>query len=102
MKKIILLALAMTATLAANAQLKVDNNGIVQIGASSFGDADLRIKGTHDKGLLVIDGCTLYNADIRLEQGASLKIINGGVIQCRNGFYAPLGVNIEIDEGKIS
>ena len=51
MKKIILLALAMTATLAANAQLKVDNNGIVQIGASSFGDADLRIKGTHDKGL---------------------------------------------------
>lgn len=51
MKKNILLALAMTATLAANAQLKVDNNGIVQIGASSFGDADLRIKGTHNKGL---------------------------------------------------
>lgn len=84
-----------------HSNFKVVSGGRINVFASTslLGNSYIIVQ---NGGLLVIDGCTLYNADIRLEQGASLKIINGGVIQCRNGFYAPLGVNIEIDEGKIS
>ena len=34
-------------------------------------------------------------------QGAYLQITNGGIIETRNGFEAPLGALIDIDNGKI-
>ena len=40
----------MMVTLDVNSQLKVDSVGSVQIGNGSVGDADLKIRGTHDNG----------------------------------------------------
>lgn len=52
-------------------------------------------------GKLTIDGGTLSNADLMLKAGASLQIINGGIIETRNGFAAPLGVHVNIENGEI-
>ena len=52
-------------------------------------------------GQLIIDGGTLSNVDIVLKVGASLQIINGGIIETRNGFEAPLGAIVEIVHGQI-
>ena len=52
-------------------------------------------------GKLIIDGGTLSNADLMLKAGASLQIINGGVIETRSGFAAPEGALVNIENGKI-
>ena len=52
-------------------------------------------------GKLIIDGGTLSNVDLLLKAGASLQIINDGIIVTRNGFEAPIGVKVEIINGKI-
>ena len=52
-------------------------------------------------GKLIIDGGTFSNVDIDLKAGASLRIINGGVMETRNGFKAPVGAKVEIINGKI-
>ena len=52
-------------------------------------------------GKLVIDGGKLSNAELVLKPGASLQIVNGGIIETRSGFVAPLGVSVEIDNGQI-
>jgi hypothetical protein len=52
-------------------------------------------------GKLIIDGGTLSNADLLLKAGASLQIINNGIIETRNGFEAPIGVKVDIINGKI-
>lgn len=51
---------------------------------------------------LIIDGGTLSNADIILQVGSVLKIKNGGLIETRNGFEAPVGAIIYIEDGQIS
>ena len=52
-------------------------------------------------GKLVINGGTLSNADLILKSGASLRIINGGTIETRNGFEAPVGALVDIEYGQI-
>lgn len=52
-------------------------------------------------GKLIIDGGTLSNVDLLLRTGASLQIINGGIIKTRNGFEAPVGTLVNIEHGKI-
>lgn len=52
-------------------------------------------------GELIINGGTLSNVDIVLKLGASLQITNGGIIETRNGFEAPIGTNVEIVNGQI-
>lgn len=52
-------------------------------------------------GKLIIDGGKLSNVDIDLKVGASLRIINGGVMETRTGFKAPVGAKVDIVHGKI-
>ena len=52
-------------------------------------------------GELIIDGGTLSNANLVLKSGATLRIINNGIIELRNGFEAPLGTIVDIDNGQI-
>ena len=52
-------------------------------------------------GKLIIDGGRLSNAKLDLEPGATLRILNNGVIETRNGFTAPVGAKVEISHGKI-
>ena len=52
-------------------------------------------------GKLVVDGGTLSNVDLVLTPGASLKIINGGYLKTRNGFKAPVGAKVVIENGKL-
>lgn len=52
-------------------------------------------------GKLIIDGGTLSNVDLVLKAGASLRIINGGILEPRSSFKAPIGAKVEIIQGKI-
>ena len=52
-------------------------------------------------GKLIIDGGTLSNVDLVLKSGASLQIINHGTLDTRNGFEAPLGAVVDVEEGQI-
>ena len=52
-------------------------------------------------GKLIIDGGTLSKVDLVLKPGSSLRIINGGIIETRNGFKAPVGALVNIENGKI-
>lgn len=52
-------------------------------------------------GRLIIDGGIFSNVDLDLEPGASLCIINGGVMETRSGFQAPVGAKVEVINGKI-
>lgn len=52
-------------------------------------------------GKLIIDGGTLSNAELVLKPESILQIINGGKIEARNGFKAPVGARVLIDNGRI-
>ena len=52
-------------------------------------------------GQLIIDGGTLSNVDVVLKSGSSLRIINGGIIETRNGLEAPIGATIDILNGQV-
>lgn len=52
-------------------------------------------------GVLIINGGTMSNVNLILKTGASLRLINGGVIVTQNGFKAPLGTTIDIINGQI-
>ena len=69
-------------------------------------ESDVEIKGNgriivEPDGWLSIDGGTLSNADIVLKSGATLEIMNGGILETRNGFEVPVGAVVYIDEGQI-
>ncbi len=53
-------------------------------------------------GQLVVDGGTMSNVDIDLKAGAALRIINGGIIETRNDFVAPVGAIVDITHGEIT
>lgn len=53
-------------------------------------------------GQLVVDGGTLSNVDIDLKAGATLRIINGGIIETKNDFVAPVGAVVDITHGEIT
>lgn len=50
---------------------------------------------------LIIDGGKLTNAKLDLKPGGTLRILNNGIIETRNGFDAPIGATVEISHGKI-
>ncbi len=50
----------------------------------------------------LIDGGTLSNVDLGLIPGAHLRIINHGVLDTRNGFEAPFGVIVDVEDGQIN
>lgn len=52
-------------------------------------------------GVLVIDRGSLTNVDLVLKPGSTLRLINGGSIETRNGFNVPVGVIVSIDNGQI-
>lgn len=52
-------------------------------------------------GKLIIDGGTLSNVDLVMKSGSSLRIVNNGIIETKNGFEAPLGALVDIEHGKI-
>lgn len=52
-------------------------------------------------GELIVDGGTLSNVELELKAGSSLQIINGGIIETRSGFEAPLGATVNIIYGQI-
>jgi hypothetical protein len=52
-------------------------------------------------GQLKIEGGRLSNVDLVLKPGAILEIIEGGILDTRNGFEAPSGASVFIDNGKI-
>ena len=52
-------------------------------------------------GKLIIDGGKLSNAKLDLKPNTTLYIINGGIIETRSGFSAPMGVKVEISYGRI-
>lgn len=70
--------------------------------------ANVRVSATRscrliveDDGVLVIDGGTLSNADIEMKPGATLQLINNGIIETRNGFEVPRGAIVDIIYGQI-
>jgi hypothetical protein len=52
-------------------------------------------------GTLIINGGTITNADLVLKPGSTLQITNGGILETRNGFEAPIGAIVEILYGQI-
>jgi hypothetical protein len=52
-------------------------------------------------GILIIDGGTLSNVDLELKPGASLQIINNGIMETRDGFDAPAGAIVHVAYGQI-
>ena len=48
-----------------------------------------------------MDGGTLSNVDLVLKPGATLRIINGGILETRNSFEAPVGAIVDIQYGQI-
>lgn len=52
-------------------------------------------------GKLIIDGGTLSNVELILKPGAFLQIINGGIVETRTGFKAPVGTKVLINNGII-
>ena len=52
-------------------------------------------------GKLIINGGSLSNVDLVLKPGASLQIINNGIIETRNGFNAPVGAIVNVAYGQI-
>ena len=52
-------------------------------------------------GKLIMDGGKLSNVNLELKPGATLRILNGGIIETQNGFTAPVGVVVDISHGKI-
>ena len=52
-------------------------------------------------GRLIVNGATLTNMNLVLKPGGALQIVNGGVISTTNGFEAPLGATVDIENGQI-
>lgn len=52
-------------------------------------------------GVLIIDGGTLSNVELVLRPGASLQITDNGILDTRNGFYAPAGAIVDVEYGQI-
>jgi len=68
--------------------------------------ANVEMKGSNtltveSGGKLIINGATLSNANINLKPGATLRIINNGIIDPRTNFYAPVGAIVDIQYGQI-
>ena len=68
------------------------------------GDIEMGGNGTltvESGGKPIIDGGKLTNAKLDFKPGSTLRIINNGIIETRNGFKASVGVKVDISHGKI-
>lgn len=68
------------------------------------GDIEMGGNGTltvESGGTLIIDGARLSNAKLDLKPNTTLRILNNGIIETRNGFTAPVGAIVDISHGKI-
>lgn len=99
-----LLVIPVTETMSADEQLycniRITNSGQLTV------QSDIELMGNsrvivESGGKLIIDGGMISNADIVLKPGASLRILNGGIIETRNGFEAPIGATVDVLNGKI-
>lgn len=80
--------------------IRITNSGKLTI------SSDIELMGNckvmvESGGQLIIDGGTLSNVDLVVKAGASLRIINGGVIETSNGFNAETGATVDIVYGQI-
>lgn len=67
---------------------------------------DVEMKGNsrvivESGGKLIVNGGTLSNVDLVLKPGSTLRIINNGILETRNGFEAPIGAIVDIQYGQI-
>ncbi len=99
-----LLIISTTKTITMDQQLysniRITNSGqlTVQSDVEMIGNCCIIVEAG---GKLIVDGGTISNVDILLKSGASLQIINDGVIETRNGFEASLGAIVDITKGSI-
>lgn len=75
-----------------NAQLNIQSNITLSDNSSVIVETG---------GKLIIDGGILSNADVILKEGATLQLINGGIVETRNGFEAPIGSVVDVGFGQI-
>lgn len=73
-------------------QLTIQNN------VEFMGDCRIIIE---PGGQLVIDGGRISNVELTLKPGSYLQVLNGGIIETRHGFEAPVGAMIDIENGQI-
>ena len=71
----------------------------IQGSTEMMGTTDVTVQSG---GKLVIDSGNLSNVNLILNSGSSLEITNGGVLESRSGFSAPVGATVVITNGKIS
>lgn len=106
--------------LSASAQFKVMSNGRVAINGSGSSSYQMSCSNTSSGrsgllfsangnnstsaiygGKLIINGGTLSNVNLVLKPGATLRIINGGIMDSRNAFEAPNGAIVDLQYGQI-
>ena len=65
-----------------------------------YGNVNITVQ---DNGELVIDGGTLRNAKVELQNGSKLRILNNGTIYVRqnNVLETPLGATVDMTSGSI-
>ena len=80
--------------------IRITNNGqlTIQSNIELMGNSRVIVESG---GKLIISGGTLSNVDLVLKTGATLQITNGGIIETRNGFEAPVGAIVDIQYGQI-
>lgn len=98
--------LVIRATKILNTDQELYSNIRIASGGQLTIQSDVELKGNsqvvvESGGQLIIDGGSLSNVDLILKPGASLRIINGGVIDTTNGFDAPVGATVDIVYGQI-
>jgi len=78
----------------------ITNSGQLTVQSNVYmnGNSDVIVESG---GKLIINGGKLSNANLVLKPGSSLQIINDGIIETRNGFVAPVGVFVDIGNGRI-
>lgn len=99
-----LLVIPEARTMITNQQLysniRITNSGqlTVQSEVEMMGNSRLIVESG---GKLIINGGTLSNVNLVLKPGATLRIINGGILDSRNAFEAPTGAIVDIQYGQI-
>jgi len=99
-----LLVIPEARTMITNQQLysniRITNSGqlTVQSEVEMIGNSRLIVESG---GKLIINGGTLSNVNLVLKPGATLRIINGGILDSRNAFEAPTGAIVDIQYGQI-
>ncbi len=92
-------AMTMDQQLYCNIRIKNDGQLTVQSDVELLGNSKVIVE---PGGKLIIDGGSLSNVDLVLKTGSSLQIINNGILETRNGFFAPVGAIVNVGFGIIN